>query len=72
MGYGKRDISKFFPVVRHIVPNEKIRNICSEFCRNFMTMAAFFKKSKLVSPRLMAWEIYRKTGTLPVQVSGSK
>ncbi len=71
-GYSKRDISKFFPVVRHLVPNEKIRNICSEFSYRFMTIATFFKKFKLVSPRLMAWEIYRETGTLPVQVQESK
>ena len=67
-GYGKRDISKFFPVVRHVVANDPDRNICSEFSWNFMFICKFFKKLRLVSPRLMAWEIYRKTGELPVAV----
>ncbi len=67
-GYAKRDIAKFLPVVRWFVKNDNTRNVCSEISYRFMAFARFFKKFKLVSPRLMAWEIYRKTGTLPVQV----
>lgn len=72
-GYGKRDITKFFPVVRHIVPADKTRNICSEFSTWFMVHArVVFKKFKMMSPRLMAWKIYRATGTMPVQVQEKK
>jgi hypothetical protein len=72
-GYSKRDISKFFPVVRHIVPDDDTRNICSEFSTWFMVHAkVIFKKFKMLSPRLMAWKIYRATGTMPVQVQEKK
>jgi hypothetical protein len=68
LGYAKRDVAKFFPFIRYIVPNDKKRNVCSEFSYIFMVITQFFTKFKMMSPRLMAWEIYRKTGTLPVQV----
>ena len=72
-GYGKRDVSKFFPGVRHLVKNDPDRNICSEFCTWFMMYAqVIFKNFKMMSPRLMAWKIYRATGTMPVQVQEKK
>ncbi len=72
-GYGKRDIAKFFPGIRHIVPNDETRNICSEFSVWFMVIAkTIFTKFKMMSPRLMAWEIYRATDELPVAVQEKK
>lgn len=70
LGYAMRDIAKFFPFIRYAVPNDKKRNVCSEFSYMFMVITEFFAKFKMMSPRMMAWEIYRKTGKLPVQVQG--
>jgi len=61
LGYSKEDIGKFFPVVRHFVKDET-RNICSEYVHNFMVKCGLFLKFRVLSPRLLAWLIYKELG----------
>ncbi len=61
-GYAKQDITKFLPVVRHIVKTDPTRNICSEFVHNYMVRCKIFLKFRVLSPRLLAWMIYKEIG----------
>jgi hypothetical protein len=61
LGYAVKDIGKFFPVVRKFVGDPN-RNICSEFVHNFMACCGFFPKFRVLSPRLLAWLIYKELG----------
>ena len=61
MGYAKEDIGKFFPVVRYFADDPR-RNICSEFVHNFMVKCGIFLKFRVLSPRLLAWLIYKDLG----------
>lgn len=68
-GYAKRDISKFFPIVRHLVKQDPLRDICSEFAQNlcvvFRVLAGPFKViSPLRLARKMPWIRNLKTGKL--------
>ncbi len=59
-GYAKRDISKFFPIMRHFVKQDKLRNICSEFVHNACTAFIVLPRPfKVISPlrlaRKMPW-----------------
>ena len=59
-GYAKRDISKFFPIIRHFVKQDMFRNICSEFGHNACVMfGVLLGKFKVISPlrlaRKMPW-----------------
>ena len=60
LGYSKRDIVKFLPVIRHLVKTDPDRNICSEFMHNFMVKCRIFLKFRVLSPRLLAWLIYKE------------
>jgi hypothetical protein len=46
-GYGRWDLLKFFSPWHF--PDSK-RNICSEFCNNFLYYAGIFKKKGIISP----------------------
>lgn len=70
LGYSKKDICKFFPVVRHFV-SDPDRNICSEFTHNYMVAADIFRKFKVISPRLLAWLIYKQLGKEFKSVKGA-
>jgi len=62
LGYSKEDLARFAPVVRHFVDDET-RNICSEFVHNYMAMCRIFKNGfRVISPRLLAWLIYKDLG----------
>lgn len=61
-GYSNEDIGKVIPIVRHFVGDPK-RNICSEFCYNFMIVAgAFLGVFKVISPRRLAYRIWAEHG----------
>jgi hypothetical protein len=61
LGYGKEDIGKFFPVVRHFVGDPK-RNICSEFVNNYLVKCGVLPEFRVLSPRLLAWLLYKNLG----------
>lgn len=64
LGYSKKGIGKFFPVVRYFI-NDPERNICSEFTHNFMMMAYVFGlggEFKVISPRKLAYIIWKNLG----------
>jgi hypothetical protein len=61
LGYSKMDLGKFFPVVRYFADDPR-RNICSEFVHNYMSMCGFFRRFRVLSPRLLAWLIYKELG----------
>lgn len=68
-GYSKRDISKFFPVVRHFVKQDPLRDICSEFVQNLCVVFRVLKGPfKVISPlrlaRKMPWIRNLVTGKL--------
>ncbi len=68
-GYAKRDISKFFPIIRHFVKQDKRRNICSEFVHNACVMfRVLLRPFKVISPlrlaRKMPWIRNLVTGKL--------
>ena len=68
-GYAKRDISKFFPIIRHFVKQDKARNICSEFAHNAcIAFVKFPYPFKVISPlrlaRKMPWIRNLVTGKL--------
>ncbi|MBW8002587.1 MAG: hypothetical protein FVQ80_11285 [Planctomycetes bacterium] len=59
-GYSNQDIGKFIPAVRHFVGDSK-RNICSEFCHNWMVIARQFKEFFIViSPRRLAYRVWKE------------
>jgi hypothetical protein len=62
IGYAKQDIAQFSPVIRHIIPTDPRRNICSEFMHNYMVKCNIFLKFRVLSPRLLAWLIYKELG----------
>ncbi len=60
MGYSNEEIGKFIPVVRHFVGDSK-RNICSEFCHNWMVLARrFLEPFMVISPRKLAYRIWKE------------
>lgn len=67
LGYAKEDLLKFFPVVRYFAEDPR-RNICSEFVHNFMVKCGIFLKFRVLSPRLLAWLIYKDLGKKIVPV----
>ncbi len=77
-GYAKRDISKFFPVIRHLVKQDKLRYICSEFGYNACAMFNIFKNigHGIISPlrlaRKMPWIRNLVTGKLVRGNDGDK
>jgi hypothetical protein len=59
-GYSNEDIGKFIPAVRHFV-NDPKRNICSEFCHNWMVKAQrFLEPFMVISPRKLAYRIWKE------------
>ncbi len=59
-GYAKRDISKFFPIIRHLVKQDPQRYICSEFVFSACIMSDVIEDyPKVISPlrlaRKMPW-----------------
>ena len=68
-GYAKRDISKFFPIVRHFVKQDALRYICSEFGHKVCVVFKVLKgPGKVISPlrlaRKMPWIKDLVTGKL--------
>ena len=61
-GYGKRDIAKFIPGIRHLIPTDDRRYICSEFVYSFLIYAGIFELPyKVISPLKLASLMERRS-----------
>lgn len=62
LGYSKKGIGKFFPVIRYFIDDPE-RNICSEFTHNFIIVAnVLLGPFRVISPRKLAYIIWKKLG----------
>lgn len=69
-GYSNEDIGNFIPLVRHLVNNPE-KNICSEFCYNWLIMARrFLGQFMVISPRKLAYRIWKEHGKELISVKG--